>query len=155
MNGNLATSTEAGVTTNYTYDPLDRLRTITSAGTTTATYHYGEAKARIAKTTGGYTTLYLNSLVEYSRNGYHDAVMVNGTRISTIDESDTRWHVKDHLRSTTITVGDNDTLYEAVRYTPYGAERERIGSYQSPRTCTDERSCAPTGEHVRGGNLNG
>lgn len=140
VNGNLASSTVSGTSTSYSYDELDRLETITSGGTTTATYWYGDGRDRIAKSAGGYTTLYINPLTEYNRNGYNDAVMIDGARISTIDESATRWHIKDHLRSTAITIGDDDTLFEAIRYTPYGAERDRTGSYKSSHTYTDQVS---------------
>ncbi len=140
INGNLASSTEAGITSLYTYDPLDRLSAISAGGTTTATYWYGDGRDRIAKSADGHTTLYINPLAEYTRNGFNDAVMIEGTRISTIDEVTTRWHVKDHLRSTAITVGEDDTLYEAIRYTPYGAERDRVGGYRSSHTYTDQVS---------------
>lgn len=140
INGDLGTSTESSITTVYNYDALDRLATLYSGGTTTATYWYGDGRDRIAKSAGGYTTLYVNPLVEYNRNGFNDAVMIDGARISTIDEASTRWHVKDHLRSTAITIGADDTLYEAVRYTPYGAERDRAGSYKSSHTYTDQVS---------------
>jgi RHS repeat-associated protein len=142
VNGNISSSTESGQTTTYAYDALDRLASLYAGGTTTATYWYGDGRDRIAKAADGYTTLYINPLAEYNREGYNDAVMVGGGRISTIDESATRWHIKDHLRSTAITVGADDTLYEAIRYTPYGAERDRVGSYKSSHTYTDQVSDA-------------
>lgn len=64
--------------------------------------------------------------------------MVGSQRIATNDETGTKWHVKDHLQSTSITLDDAGNLLERVRYAPFGAERERTGSYTSSHTYTDQ-----------------
>jgi YD repeat-containing protein len=126
LNGNISSSTISGQTTNYAYDALDRLATLTSVGTTTAAYFYGDGRDRIAKAADGYTTLYINPLVEYNREGYNDAVMVGGTRISTIDESATRWHVKDHLRSTAPSPSAMMTPCTKLSDTPLTVQNETV-----------------------------
>ncbi len=125
------------ITTTYTYDPLDRLQSLTTEGSTTE-YWYAAERDRIAKKTSGYTHLYPSPYTEYTRNGHNDALMLAATRAATIDDTATRHHVKDHLQSTSLTIEADGSMQEAIQYTPYGRERERQGTYQSSHTYTDQ-----------------
>jgi RHS repeat-associated protein len=59
-NGNLRTTSTGGTTTTYNYEFENRLANITQAGSTLGKYIYSPLGARIQKTEGSITTVYLN-----------------------------------------------------------------------------------------------
>ena len=76
-NGNQLTKAENGQTTTYTYDELNRLKTVNYAGAGLETYTYDNAGNRLSKVLGTDSTTYtydsLNRLTQSTNNGVKSA----------------------------------------------------------------------------------
>ena len=104
--GNRAAKTDeyAGVTSNYTYDPLYELTRVTQGSTTTESYSYDPVGNRTASLgVSSYTTNSSNEMTANSNGSYtYDS---NGNTTSKTDSSGTTdytWDYDNRLKSVTL-----------------------------------------------------
>ena len=126
LNGNLATSTDAGVTTTYTWNARNQLTGITKTGFT-ASFTYGSFGRRTGRTVNGVVTNYvydgLNPVQE--KNGATvTANLLTGLGIDeffTRTEGGTARSLLPDVLGSTIALGDGTgTLQTQYTYEPFG-----------------------------------
>lgn len=126
LNGNLATSTDAGVTTTYTWNARNQLTGISKTGLT-ASFTYDSFGRRTGKTINGTTTNFLYdglSPVQEKAGATVNANLLTGLGIDEFftrtDSVGVRSLMPDALGST-VALGDNTgTLQTQYTYEPFG-----------------------------------
>ena len=122
-NGNQLTKVENGETTAYTYDELNRLKTVDYAGVGLETYTYDNAGNRLSKVLGTDSTTYtydsLNRLTQSTNNGVKSTYTYdnNGNLTGLTKGSSNTIYTYDGLNRLTETVMPNgqwmDNAYDA------------------------------------------
>jgi len=126
-NGNLASRTEGGLTTNYDWDALDHLVAIRQGSSLVASYSYDALRRRSTKTTGGVTISYIYDMGEIAEarlssggatsywHGFEDEHLARRDSSGAVT-----YLAYDHLGSVTQATDSSAVAVSSRRYEPWG-----------------------------------
>lgn len=123
-NGNLT----SGLGASYVWDFQNRLHG-SIVGTTSSSYMYDHANARVSKIVAGVTTVYPNRYFEKSGNEISKNIYIGDDLVATIygtgtSTASTTYAHLDHLGSTRAITNETGNKIQSITYAPFGAERE-------------------------------
>ncbi len=139
LNGNMITKVEAGVTTNYAYDPENRLIQVKKGGSIIGQYTYdgdGGRTTKVATVSGQTTTTtFVGSLFETSGARNTKFIFLGDQRIAAVTSSPsigstTLYYHADHLGGANVLTDATGFKKELIEYEPFGLEsrHEKYGS---------------------------
>jgi len=106
-----------------------------------ATFVYDGDGARVKKTEGGQTTVYVNKY--YEKNLSTGAVTTYyylGDRLVALRNGSSVYYVhEDHLTGTSVVTNSSGTVAGSIRYYPYGSTRSSTGSLYTDKKFTGQR----------------
>jgi len=113
-------------------------RVATAAG---ETYTYDGDGARVKKTVGGVTTLYVNMYYEKNiSSGVATSYYYLGGKLVAVKKGSALEYVhQDHLGSTSVTTNTSGSTVSSLRYLPYGGERSSSGTPPTDEKFTGQR----------------
>ena len=113
-----------------TYDYDNRVTSVSTGGSTLASFVYDYTGARVKKISYGGTsiTTYVNKLFEIRNGIITKHIFAGGSRIASITASNITYHHPDHIGSLNIATNSSGSVAQAVAYTPYGDVFTNTGS---------------------------
>ena len=134
-NGNRASRTQAGVTTDYIYDIRDHLREIRQGGSTVGQFLYDYQGLRISKTASGATQNFVyddqNVLQETTASGTTTAKYEYGAdRLISYNHSSEgqSYYLQDNLGSVTNVLKADGAVQTRTQYDAFGQTRTQTGT---------------------------
>ncbi len=135
-NGNLASKSEAGSLTEYSYDIENRLTQVKKNAAVIATYQYDGDGGRTKKTAVNpttqqtQTTTYVGSLYEEIDGQKIAYVMLGNMVVGSLRDGKMLYYHTDHLGSTNVVTDAQGAVKELTEYQPFGTEgrHEKYGT---------------------------
>jgi RHS repeat-associated protein len=152
-NGRETGKTTANISTSYTFDALDRLTLVSTAGGSAIAYGYNGDGLRVSRMAGGTTTTYVQDLaapvpvVLMETTGEHDTLYLYGKGVIAQFQSDgTRqtYHA-DALGSTRLLTDVSGAVVASYTYDAFGAVRAQTGDVEAGFTFRGQHADAESG----------
>ena len=131
-NGNVLYRHDGVSAWNYTYDPLNQLKTVTRNGTLTGVYEY-DAEGRRVRTwdsidgTIDYVFGGLSVLDEVSNSTHEKHIYAGGMHIASNTTGTVEYYHVDHLGSTRLKTAENGSAIYKSNYEPFGSSSRENG----------------------------
>ncbi len=119
-NGNMTTKIASGQTTDYVYDPENRLSQVKVGSTVLGAYGYDDTGERTKKTASGVTTHYATSVFEKTGSATTSYVFLGSQRVASYGSVGLFYYHADHLGGTNVVTNDSGVQTELSEYKPYG-----------------------------------